>query len=442
MTGLFACKVGRWRAVLAIGVAVACSQGADAIAQTDWPEFRGPWHNGHASAPGDTTPRGLPLQWSETENVAWKTPIPHHGWSTPVIMDGQVWLTAATEEGHDFFIICVDAATGVIRLNRKVFHEDNPEPLGNNINTYASPSAVLEPGRVYIHFGSYGTACLDAATGDAIWERRDLPCRHYRGPGSSPVVFENLLILTFDGVDQQYTTALDKQTGETVWKTDRSTEWDDLDSNGKPKRDGDYRKAFCTPLVADANGAPQLLSLGAEAMFAYDPRTGKEIWTAEHGGHSASARPLFGDGLALLTTGHGKSEMWAVRLDGQGNVTDTHVAWKVDGRAIPKQPSPILADGLIFLVSNDGVAACLEAATGEEVWQDRIGGNFMASLVYADGRLYISDMQGETTVFKPGREFEVLATNRLDEGCLASPAVSGRALFLRTKTHLYRIETR
>ena len=158
---------------------------AQPAAWADWPEFRGPWGTGLTSAPGDTKKIGLPLRWSETENVKWKTAIPHRGWSTPVVMERKVWLTTATEEGHDFFVICVDVDTGRILLNKKLFACDNPEPLGNNVNCYASPSPTIEPGRVYIHFGSYGTACLDTADGELVWERTDLPCRHYRGPGSS-----------------------------------------------------------------------------------------------------------------------------------------------------------------------------------------------------------------------------------------------------------------
>ena len=209
----------------------------------DWPEFRGPFGNGHATA-DDAKPAGLPLRWSETENVQWKTLIPDCGWSTPVVMGGQVWLTTATEDGHDFFVLCVDAESGQVRFEQKLFHADKPDPLGNNVNCYASPSPVIEPGRVYVSFGSYGTACLDTATQKTIWQRSDLPCRHYRGPGSSPILFEDLLILTMDGVDVQYLVALDKNTGRTVWKTDRTTAWNDLNADGKPKSEGDLRKAI------------------------------------------------------------------------------------------------------------------------------------------------------------------------------------------------------
>ena len=411
-----------------------------ASARAEWPEFRGPRGDGHAAATADAKPRGLPLRWSETENVRWKTAIPHRGWSTPAVLGGQVWLTTATRGGHDFFVICVDAATGQIRLNKKLFHADDPEPLSNNVNCYASPSPALEPGRAYIHFGSYGTACLDAATGEVLWERRDLRCRHYRGPGSSPILFEGLLVLSFDGVDVQYTVALDKASGRTVWKAARSTVWKDLDANGQPKREGDFRKAFSTPLVIDAGGKPQMISLGAKAAFSYDPRTGRELWKIHHAGHSSSVRPVFGNGLAFVTTGLGRTELWAVRVDGKGDVTDTHVAWKTR-RDVPRTPSPLLVDGLFYMVSDGGIATCLEAATGKPIWRERLGGSYIASPIYADGRLYFLSVQGKATVLKAGRTYEVLATSRLGSGFMASPAVSGKALFLRTKTHLYRIES-
>ena len=400
----------------------------------DWPNYRGPFADGHAN---DTT---LPLAWSEDSNVAWKTEIPHSGLSTPVILEGRIWLTTATEEGHDFFAICVDATTGEILINKKVFHCAEPEPLGNNINGYASPSAVLEPGRVYVHFGSYGTACLDTATGEPIWKNDTLPCRHFRGPGSSPMIFEDLLILSFDGIDQQYVAALNKDTGELVWKTDRSTEWDDIQDDGTIFRDGDYRKAFSTPLVINVKGSPQLISLGAKAAFSYDPRTGKEIWKTHHGCQSASPQPLYDGERVYIITGHGNTALWAMNPEGKGDITDSHMIWKVEGKVVPKQPTPILVDGLIYMVSNDGAVTCLDAETGETVWNDRIGGTYMASPIYAGKHLYFLSMQGKTTILKAGRTFEEIAKNELDGRFLASPAVTGSALILRSKTHLYRIE--
>jgi hypothetical protein len=408
--------------------------------RADWPEFRGPAGDGHVPAPGAGRTNGVVLRWSETEKVIWKTAIPHRGWSTPVVLDNEIWLTTATVDGHEFYAICVDAKTGQVRFNEKLFQCEKPEPLGNSVNGYATPSPAIEPGRVYIHFGSYGTACLDTATFKVLWQRQDLPCRHYRGPASSVILFENLLILTMDGVDVQYLVALDKATGRTVWKTDRSVAWNDENVPGPMARDGDLRKAHSTPLIVNVNGKLQMLSAGAKAAYAYDPRTGQELWRARYDAWSAASRPVYRNGLAFIITGFGgKTELWAIRVDGRGDVTDTHVAWKC-GSMVSKTASPILVDDLLYMVSDDGSVTCLETATGQQVWRERIGGNYAASPIYADGRLYFFNQQGKTTVLKPGRHFEVLATNTLEDGFMASPAVSGRALILRTKTHLYRIE--
>jgi outer membrane protein assembly factor BamB len=406
----------------------------------EWPEFRGPWGNGHVTAAPDAQPVGLPLHWSETENVVWKTPIPERGWSTPVVSGNQVWLTTAAPDGHDFFVLCVDAASGRVQLQKKLFHADQPEPLGNNVNCYGSPSPVIEPGRVYVHFGSYGTACLDTGTQKTIWERTDLPCRHFRGPGSSPILFEDLLILTMDGVDVQYLVALDKHTGRTVWKTDRTTAWNDLGADGQPKASGDYRKAFSTPVVIRVNGKPLLVSSGSKAIYGYEPRTGQERWKICHGSHTAVVRPVCAQGLVIFTTGMGNAELWAVKPDGRGDVTHSHVAWKYTGKTVAKTASPVVVGDWLYMASDGGMATCLEVATGREVWKQLIGSQFAASPVCADGRLYFCSQSGKATVIKPGRSCEVLATNTLETGCMASPVVAGRALFLRTKTHLYRIE--
>jgi outer membrane protein assembly factor BamB len=418
---------------------------ADSAVRADWPEFRGPLGNGYA----DPEVRKLPLTWSESENVRWKTPIPHRGWSTPVVRGSQIWVTTATEDGHDFFILCVDAATGKIVHNKKLFHCDSPEPLGNNLNCYAAPSPAIEPGRVYAHFGSYGTACIDTKSGKVLWQRDNLRCRHYRGPSSSVVLFDNLVILTFDGADLQYTVALDKQTGENVWKRDRDVEWNDQDVTGKgaeeAKRmlDGDHRKAHSTPLpFTAADGRQQLLSVGAMAAFAYDPRTGHALWRVNFDDFSVAPRPLYRDGIAYLVTGITHPELWAVSTDGMGDVTDTQVRWRLKS-GVAKTASPLLVDGLIYMVSDDGIINCIDAATSKRTWSHRIGGRFAASPIYVGGsepRVYFCDQDGKTTVIKPARKFEQLAVNTLDDGCMASPAADGSALFLRTKTHLYRIE--
>jgi outer membrane protein assembly factor BamB len=424
-----------------IALVAALSLGAIPNARADWPEFRGPSGDGHVQAAQGNKPLGLSLHWSETNNVKWKTQIPYKGWATPVIMGGQVWLATATEDGHDFFAICVDEETGKIRFNETLFHSDNPEPLGNgaSMNCYATPSPVIEPGRVYVHFGSFGTACLDTKTGKTLWKRDDLRCRHYRGASSSPIQFENLIILTFDGADLQYHVALDKLTGKTVWQTNRSVAWNDESVPGQMARDGDLRKAHSTPLIVNANGKPLMLSAGAKAAYGYDPKTGHELWRVQYPDYSTAPRPLFDGEMAFFVTGLSKNEMWAVKTDGQGDVTDSKIVWKRKTH-IGKYASPLLVDGLIYTAADESFVTCLEAATGEVVWTERIGGQYAASPIYADGRLYFFSQDGTTTVLKPGRSLEVLATNNLENGFMASPAVDGKALYLRTKKHLYRIE--
>ncbi|MEZ6127653.1 MAG: PQQ-binding-like beta-propeller repeat protein [Planctomycetaceae bacterium] len=263
-----------------------------AVDRISWPHRSGPAMDGHVAS---VDAAGLPVEFSEAtgQNVLWKTPLEQIGNSTPVIGQGRVWFTSATPDGKQQFVDCVDSETGEVLHHNLLFENAEPESLNNDINTYASPSCVLESDAVYVHFGEYGTARLNPQSSDVVWERRDLKCRHYRGPGSSPVIFEDLLILTFDGVSAQYLIALNKATGETVWKTDRTTDYGDLDNEGKPKREGDLRKAFGTPGLMTVDGSVQLISIGSRAAFGYDVRTGREIWTVRHGDFNACAPLLF-----------------------------------------------------------------------------------------------------------------------------------------------------
>ena len=417
-------------------LAVPLLLASPARGEENWPQFRGPTGQGLSDA------TGLPLTWSETEHVTWKTPIHGKAWSSPVVFGRQVWLTTATEDGGDLFAIAVDRASGKILHDQKIFHADAPQHA-DKFNSHGSPTPVIEEGRVYISFGSTGTACLDSQTGRVLWQRRDLPCNHWRGAGSSPTLWRNLLILHFDGADYQYVVALDKTDGRTVWKTDRSIDFQDLTAEGKPVRDGDFRKAFSSPLVITHDGQPVLISVGSNATYCYEPATGKELWRVEERKHhSGTVRPVVGHGMVFTATGLAKGELWAVKLGGHGVVTDTHVVWK-STRNVPNRPSPLLIGDLLFMVDQDGgIASCLEAKTGEAVWRERLPGigNHSASPIYADGRAYFFNENGNCTVIEAGRKFSVLAENKLDDGFMASPAVAGKALFLRSKTHLYRIE--
>lgn len=402
-------------------------------AAESWPGFRGPHGNGHADA------ANLPETWSETENVRWKTPVPHRGWSTPLVHGNQIWLTTATEDGHDFFALCLDRATGRVLHETKLFHADKPEPLGNDMNGYASPTGWLEDGRVFLHFGSYGTACLATDDFRLLWKRTDLPCRHYRGPGSSLFNWKDTIILTMDGVDVQYLCALDKATGATRWRTDRNTDFDDLGADGKPVDNGDYRKSYTTPMLIEVDGKPQIVSSSSKATVAYEPDSGREIWRTTYKGFSNASLPAVAGNLVAINTGHGKANLQAFRITAAttGDITG-QLVWE-QTKNIPTRSSPIVAGGLIFTTSDQGLIGAIDPADGSLLFSERTGGSISASPLCADGKLFFSTERGDTTVVKPDRTFAKIAVNRLADGLMASPVAAGNCLYLRTRTHLYCI---
>ena len=398
----------------------------------NWPQFRGP--NGD----GISTAKGLPLTWNENKNVKWKTALPGRAWSSPVILGKEIWLTTANPKGTELGVLCVNRETGKIIHDQKIFDVEAPQ-YAIDFNTYASPSPVLEKGRLYASWGAAGVACIDTKTAKAFWTRRDFICNHYRGPGSSVSTFGNSVLLNFDGSDHQFVVALDKQTGKTIWRTERSVDFKDLGPDGKPDREGDWRKAYSTPRVFEINGKPFLFSQGSKAAYAYDPFTGKELWRVEYEVHSSSTTPVFGGGLIFLCTGNPRGELWAVRPGGKGAVTGPAVLWKL-ARNVPTRPSLLLVDNLIFMVDDGGIASCIEAKTGKELWRERVGGNYSAAPLYSEGRVYFFSEEGKSTVVEAGRTFKILAQNEMGDGFMASAAVEGDALYLRSRTHLYRVE--
>jgi outer membrane protein assembly factor BamB len=407
--------------------------GATLPLQAQWPQFRGP------DGMGTSTARTAPVTWAEDRNVRWKTAVHGRGWSSPVVLDSQVWLTTASEDGRRLSALALDRQTGRVVHDLELFHVERPQ-YAHPFNSYASPTPVIESGRVYVTFGSPGTAAIDTRTGTVIWQRRDLECNHFRGAGSSLILFRNLLLMHFDGSDVQYVVALDKATGKTVWRTNRSVDFKDLGPDGKPQAEGDFRKAFATPHIVTVAGAPILVSLGSKATYGYDPLTGKELWRIEEpSAFSSSTRPVTGHGLVFYPTGFPTGQLLAIRPDGRGDVTATHVAWRV-ARGVPTKPSLLLAGDLLFMIGDTGIATCLQATTGAEVWRARVGGTFSASPLLAEGRVYFFDEDGKTTVIEAGRTYKVLAENQLGEGFMASPASDGEALILRTRTHVYAIQ--
>ena len=402
-------------------------------AAENWPQFRGPDGDGHSDA------KGLPLNFGETEHVKWKTAIHGRGWSSPVIWGSQVWLTTATEDGTELSVVCLDKETGKVLRDDVLFRVATPQ-FCHKFNSYASPTPVIEDGRIYVTFGSPGTACLDTKTGKVLWQRTDFVCNHFRGAGSSPIVWGDLVIMNFDGSDAQFIVALDKKTGKNAWLTQRSVDYHDLGKDGKPEADGDWRKAFGTPHVFTENGTPVLLSSGAKAHYAYEPATGKEIWRIDDPAHhSAAARPVVGLGMVFIAAGFSQAEVFALKLGGQGALDPSQVAWRVK-KSAPNKPSLLLVNDLIYMINDGGIVSCVDAKTGEPHWSQRVQGNYSASPIFADGRIFVLSEEGKVAELAPGPEFKLLAENKLDGGFMSSPAVSGKALFLRTKTHLYRVE--
>ena len=390
-----------------------------------WPEFRGPLGNGEAA---DSK---VPTVFSETKNIRWKTPIHGKGWSSPVAWKDQIWVTTASEDGKEMFAVCIDSESGKVVRNLSVFK--NPEPrFCHPTNSYASPTPIIEDGRIYVHFGSYGTAAIDTKTGERIWERRDIECNHWRGPGSSLVIHEDRIFVAYDGFDHQFVVAFDKNSGDTLWRKDRNIDYETTN--------GDLKKAYSTALVVQDANRTQVISASAMETISYDPNDGAELWRVRHGGMNAATRPVHRNGIVYLSPGDaGPNTLVAVRTDGSGKLSDENIAWKVKS-GTSKRPSFILSDDLLFMVTDDGIAKCYEADSGKRVWQHRLGGNFRSSPIIANNLIYCFDQDGKAYVFAAEREFKLIAKNELENGCQASPGVLGNSLIVRTTKDLYRIE--
>ena len=409
-------------------------------ADNSWPQFRGPGGTGRA---GDVDP---PTTWSETANVAWKTAIPGRGHSSPVIRNDRVWLTTALEtntreervEGQSCFVsdhitlklISLDMKTGKIEKNITLFDLDKPDPT-HVLNSYATPTPIVGEEGVYCDFGTYGTAGVDAKSGKILWKSR-LVIDHQVGPGSSPTVYKNLFIVIRDGRKAQYLAALDTATGETVWKTDRPPL--------APVARADLKKSFSTPTIYQHAGQDRVAVPSAQWLTAYDPATGKEIWRANHGkGFSIAPQPAVGNGMLYYCTGFSGNLLRAVRIDGTGDITKSHVAWD-SKRWVPTIPSPLLLGKELYWVADAGIACCADAVSGEIIWHKSLRGRFRASPIFAGGKLYFVSTKGKCSILEPGREFKLLASNDIaDAEVTASPAFVDRSIILRTHTHLYHI---
>jgi len=409
-----------------------------------WPQFRGPAGQGHADAVG------LPASWNENENIVWKCPLPGRGWSSPVMAGHEIWLTAAIESPVSeaekaerikgstnsqpvsvsgrlsLRALCVNRQSGRLVHNVELLVEPRPQPT-HTTNSFASPTPVLESGRLYCHFGAYGTACLDTATQRVVWTNRDFVINHENGPGSSPVVWGEVVIFHCDGSDEQYIVALHKGTGKLAWRTARS---------GKMNAEPQLKKSYGTPLVVEIGGRPQLLSPAADWLYAYDPASGRELWKLpyEKLGFSIAPRPVAGHGMLFMLTSFTQSELLAIDLAPQPKI-----AWRF-ARQAPQVPSPLLVGDELYLLGDKGIATCLDAHTGQVHWTERLGGNYYASPLFADGRIYFFSREGQSTAIAPGKTFQRLGSGQLDGAICASPAAIGQALYIRTEKSLYRVE--
>jgi len=393
----------------------------------DWAEFRGPTRDGHSTA------THVPMKWSATENVAWKTAIPGSGWSSPVVSNGKVYLTTAVPVGETKTLslraLQLDAKSGAILWNVELFQEDTAKsPRIHGKNGHASPTPVVAEGVVYVHFGHMGTAALDLK-GKVLWRQEALHYTPIHGNGGSPLIVGDLLFCSCDGGSDPFVVALKRKTGEVAWKTARVT----------PSKN---KFSFSTAQAITVDGKRQIISPGSGAVCAYDPADGHELWRVRYGdGYSVIPQPVYGHGLLFIGTGYDRPLVYAVKPGGTGDLTDSNVAWKT-AKGAPNTPSLLLVGDELYFVSDAGIASCVDARTGTVHWSERLGGDFSASPVFADGRIYFQNESGVGFVVKPGKTFELLAKNDLGERSLATYAVVDSALFIRTAQHLYRIQNR
>jgi outer membrane protein assembly factor BamB len=400
----------------------------------NWTHFRG---NNLDAISNETN---VPTSWNDSTNVLWKTPIHGKAWSSPVIYDNQVWMTTADEDGKAMYGICLDKASGKIIFDKKLIEPDSVYSK-HAVNTYATPTPCIEDGFVYLHFGSYGTFCLSTKDAGIVWKRSDFKCNHVQGPGSSPIIYKDLLILHFEGIDVQYIVALDKKNGELVWKTERPKEcYDPLEPIGK--------KAYITPLVIKVNGKDILISNGAAVCIAYDPETGKEIWRIVYGEDSTIAMPVLDNGILYFYTsfvsapgGERYAELFAVNPNGKGNIKETNIIWQ-SKTPMAQLLTPVIKNGLIYTIDTRSNMICYDAKTGAIIWTEKLKGQFNSSPIYNNGNIYFSSTKGEILVIKEGRKFDKLAENKLDGEIWATPAIANKSIFVRTSKFLYRISNK
>jgi len=401
--------------------------GATALASDSWPQFRG------AAGDGLSPATGVPTAWSETENILWKTAIPGDGHSSPVIIKDQIWLTTALDQGHSRNVLTIDFQSGKILRNQQLFTVTELEKCHKD-NSYATPTPVLEEDRVYITFGAPGTACLSAKTGEVIWQRTDFKVKYFDvGAASSPIIYKDKLIMICDGDNksERFVTALDKMTGKTFWRTDRTFTGEQLKH---------MVHSSSIPHAITVDGKDQIVCPGGLSVSAYDPENGAEIWRSAYASWSVVPRPLYADGLLYICAGVIKPIMLCINPAGaKGDITGTkNIVWETT-KMVPNMPSPLFVNKRFYTMTSARLA-CRQPETGEIIWNERISGQHLASPVCAENNIYLFNRTGGCTVVKASDDFQIVSTNQLESGCMASPAIYDKSLLIRTTTHLYRIE--
>ena len=399
--------------------------------QQRWTHFRGNHLDGNAGQ------QEYPVAFSGEEGVVWKSAVPGKGWSSPVVWDNQIWLTTASPDGRKMSALCIDFNSGELLKEMLLFEPDTLQDI-HTTNSFATPTPAIEEGAVYVHYGTYGTACISTADFSVKWSRTDLNCQHMQGAASSLLIYNEWVIVHIEGTDVQYIAALNKKTGNTIWKTERPVEFY---SDIPPV----YRKAYTTPIVVEVNGRDLLISNGAQMCIAYDARTGEPVWSVWYGHDSTVGMPLSYGGLVFFNSGWifqkdtpNFVRFFAVDPGGSGDITKTHVRWEMSVD-VPQITTPVIVDGRIYMVHERGAITCLDALTGKLIWKDKLKGQFNASPVYAGGHLYIPEVRGTVYVIKPGDRFHLVSENRLETTIKATPAFVNGNILVRTENFLYRI---
>ena len=418
-----------------------------AFAETsNWTQWRGVNGQGHSHYDN------LAVSWNEKKNITWKVKTKGRGWSSPVIFNDQIWFTSAEEslateeearerlkentgsqpltllKSSKFHAICLDKKSGEVIHSISLFSVDKPQWV-HRFNSYASPTPIIEEGRLYCHFGTYGTACVDTATGKVLWKNFELQCMHENGPGSCPVLYGDSIIFHMDGSDVQYVAALNKDDGSLKWKTSRS---------GKMNPNPQLKKGYSTPIIINRNGKDELISPGANWLYSYDPKSGSENWKVDYEvlGFSNVARPVSGEGMIYVATCFMRSQMLGI-----SSGESPEIVWRYK-KGVPNTPSPLLSKGLLYFVGDSGgLVTCLDSKTGELVWSERIAsGKYWSAPFIANGKIYFHNEDGVTTVIQEGRAFKILSENKIEGKIMSSAAISDGAIYLRTDKAIYKVE--